>query len=43
MNSKIKLKGKMLTHLLYPIVLGLMAVCVGVYVYVHNMIAGLII
>ena len=33
----------MLTHLLYPIVLGLMAVCVGVYVYVHNMIAGLII
>lgn len=43
MNSKIKLKGKMLTHLLYPIVLGLMAVCVGVYVYVHNMTAGLII
>ena len=41
MNSKIKLKGKMLTHLLYPIVLGLMAVCVGVYVYVHNMTAGL--
>ena len=33
----------MLTHLLYPIVLGLMAVCVGVYVYVHNMTAGLII
>ena len=42
MNSKIKLKGKMLTHLLYPIVLGLMAVCVGVYVYVHNMTADML-
>lgn len=43
MNSKFKLKGKMLTHLLYPVILGLMAMCVGVYVYVHNMTAGLVI
>lgn len=43
MNGKFKLKGKMLTHLLYPVILGLMAVCIGVYVYVHNMTAGLVI
>ena len=43
MNGKFKLKGKMLTHLLYPVILGLMAVCIGVYVYIHNMTAGLVI
>lgn len=43
MNGKFKLKGKMLTYLLYPVILGLMAVCIGVYVYVHNMTAGLVV
>ena len=43
MNSRFKLKGKMLTHLLYPVILGLILVAVGIYEYVHNMTAGLVI
>ncbi|MBQ2744906.1 MAG: DHH family phosphoesterase [Lachnospiraceae bacterium] len=43
MNSKLKFKGKMITHLIYPVILGLMVLGIGVYEYLSNMTAGLII
>lgn len=43
MNSKLKFKGKLITHLIYPVVLGLLCLFAGVYVYIQDMTAGLII
>lgn len=34
MNSKLKFKGKLITHLIYPVVLGLVALGIGVYIYI---------
>ena len=42
MNSKIKFKGKVITHLAYPIVLGMLMLLVGIYEYTNNMTIGLI-
>lgn len=42
MNSKLKFKGKLITHLIYPIILGMFVLGIGVYEYLGNMTAGLI-
>ncbi len=43
MNSKLKFKGKIITHLIYPMVLGILCLVAGVYVYTVNMTPGLVI
>ena len=43
MNSKIKFKGKVILHLAYPIILGMLMLLVGIYEYTKNMTAGLVI
>ena len=43
MNSKLKFKGKIITHLIYPIVLGMLLLFAGVYIYTIDMTVGLII
>lgn len=43
MNSNFKLKGKMLTHLLCPVILGSLILCTGIYEYTQNVTAGIII
>ena len=42
MNSKIKFKGKVITHLAYPIVLGVLMLLVGIYEYTNNATVGII-
>ncbi len=42
MNSKLKFKGKIITHLIYPMILGVLCLIAGLYVYTVNMTAGLI-
>lgn len=41
MNSKLKFKGKLVTHLIYPIVLGMLILGAGIYQYIYNMTIGL--
>lgn len=43
MNSKLKFKGKLITHLIYPVVLGFVMLGIGIYEYTNNMTAGLVI
>lgn len=43
MNSKIKFKGKVIIHLAYPIILGMLMLLVGIYEYTNNMTIGLVI
>ena len=42
MNSNLKFQGKIITHLIYPAVLGLLCLFAGVYVYTFNMTPGLV-
>ncbi len=43
MNSKLKFKGKIITHLIYPVILGLLCLVAGVYVYTVDTVPGLVI
>ena len=43
MNSKLKFKGKIITHLIYPVILGLLCLVAGVYVYTVDTAPGLVI
>ena len=42
MNSKFKFRGKVITHLIYPIILGFIVMGVGIYEYFDNMTVGLV-
>ena len=42
MNSKIKFKGKVIIHLAYPIILGMLMLLIGIYEYTNNMTTGII-
>ena len=39
MNSKFKFRGKVITHLIYPIILGFIVMGVGIYEYFDNKIS----
>ena len=43
MKSKLKIRGKIITHLVYPVVLGLIMMFAGIYEYTKNMTIGLFI
>jgi len=43
MNSRLKFKGKIITHLIYPMVLGILCLVAGIYVYTIDMTPGLVI
>ena len=43
MNTRLKLKGKLITHLIYPLILGMLFLGLGIYEYTKNMTAGLIV
>ncbi|MBQ9701083.1 MAG: DHH family phosphoesterase, partial [Lachnospiraceae bacterium] len=42
MNTKLKIKGKIITHLLYPGIVALLMLGIGIYEYTRNMTAGII-
>lgn len=43
MNSKLKFRGKIVTHLIYPVILGMLLMGVGIYEYLNNMTMGIVI
>ncbi len=43
MNTKLKIKGKIITHLLYPGIICLMLLGIGIYEYTRSVTAGIII
>lgn len=42
MNSRLKIKGKILTHLLYPLILAVISLIAGIVIVVHKNITGII-
>lgn len=43
MNSRLKIKGKIITHLLFPLILAVISLISGIVIIVHKNIAGIII
>lgn len=43
MNSKLRFKGKIITHLIYPVIMGVLLLFAGAYVYMHERTPGLVI
>lgn len=42
MNSRLKIKGKILTHLLYPLILAVISLIAGIVIVVHKNITGIV-
>ena len=42
MNSKVKLKGRLIIHLICPVVLGILMLFTGVYEYINDRTIGMV-